>query len=290
MKIKTDHSLLLNKIEIGRMQLYPPNFILSRKSPRGFLGFGDWKRTYNNEYVYECGFDVADLNPIVLLKSLLITTNNVDTLKSLNDYTEKLFDHTKDDREGPYLTDLNYGMARFFAMLDLFPIDALKPTMGILLGMLLGGKSNGYGRVWSPSKKRNLSEAELHVARVQMEFHIPKAIKLGKRLARQFKMICLRVEFLDVYFQKKPRGMPNGIPLDVMVKELKNGDSVIHPDDAHELFQAIFVKPNTSHYAKIQCSGCFLQAHLRMSCKVHYRNPDEVIAKQPIPNAPPSHS
>lgn len=255
------------------MTLYSPEQILSKKSERKYLGLGAWKKTYSFKYVTECGFDVGELDPIILLKTLLLTGSTKRMLEWVSRNTEILFDNTKGDRKVIYSDDGDYGLSKFFVMLDLFPFEYMEFYISRYLTAFLGGKNpNGYVEmdfVYKPGTTIVLNS--LPKAKTEISLHIEMAnICLQEQIAKNLQ-ISLADEYLTTYFAIKPKIAFEWIGLDDLISYMRRGDKIINHSQYNEVYRALFDIPVTMPAAPIPCSGCFIQKHNGMKCVVHGR-------------------
>lgn len=272
------------------MDLYPVDLILSRKAERFFFGLGNWKKTYSSDFTMNCGFNVGDLDPIKLLKTLLMTCQNPSTWQLVDRNTEILFNATKGDRKTLYCNDGDFGITKYIVMLDLFPLKLMKPSMNMFFRYLLGGDRDGdyntMSNIWKPGKAWSVKN--MTSIREELSFHVQNAIELceRKRRADQMKLLC--DEFLNTYFNPRPviyRKLKD-VGLDRFVKYIQDGYGAIVFDERsfNDIYSVLFDRPRIVEGANIPCSGCFIQTHLGEKCKLHGY---VIVQAAPKPSAPP---
>ena len=271
------------------MQIYPPETILARKAERSFFGLGKWKQTYTFEYAKNCGFNVADLDPVVLLKSLLITCGDSTIWNITNHYANVLFNATKGNRKTIYRNDDDYGLTKYIVMLDLFPLELMKISMKHLFRYLLGGDGgdnwNTYRDIWKPGEPWTMPY--LLSVRDELSLHVEHAIRVCEERRHEKAMKTLRKEFLTTYFDHNPEILLKEIGLDKMIDYMKHGDRVIDDKNFNEVYSVLFDHPRVVPGANIPCSGCFIETYTgpKMKCKLHGY---VVVQEAPQPSAPPA--
>lgn len=272
------------------LDLYPVDLILSRKAERGFFGLGNWKKTYSSDFTVNCGFDVADLDPVKLLKTLLMTCQNPSTWELVKGITQNLFDATKGKRKTIYSDDNDFGITKYIVMLDLFPLELMNPSMNTLFRYLLGGDRGEYGdntmsNIWKPGKVWPLKY--ITSIREELSFHVQNAVKLCEKKRREDHMKGLREKFLGTYFKPAPQICVRDIGLDRFVNCIRDGNDILYEKRFNEVYAVLFDRPRIVEGANIPCSGCFIQTHLgeEMKCKLHGY---VIVQPAPKPSAPPA--
>ena len=275
------------------LDYYPVELILSRKAERGFFGMGSWKTVYSSDYTTKCGFDVADLDPVKLLKTLLMTCHNPSTWQLVDHNTEILFKATKGNRKTLYSNDGDFGITKYIVMLDLFPLNLMKPSMNMFFRYLLGGDRDGdyntMSNIWKPGKIRPLKQ--MISVREELSFHVSIALQRTQRILEEQQMTNFCEEFLNTYFNSTPKLISGTKCLDEMVECMRDGKRVIHKDHFNEVYSVLFDHPRIIHGVRIPCSGCFIEIHIgkTMKCKLHDRRVVYQVAQvNPQPSAPPA--